>query len=89
MSITYKSIVYLAYLPSDEELFANTPKIKGLLVKKIRTADRIFYHPSKRQSDRNVQNDKNEIKERSLCYNVLKNLDFVLTITFYYLYLHK
>lgn len=89
MPITYKSIVYLAYLPSNEELFANTLKIKGLLVKKIRTAISIFFHPLKHQRDRNVQNDKNEIKEQSLCYNVLKNLDFVLTITFYYLYLHK
>lgn len=37
----------------------------------------------------NVQDDKNEMKKQLLCYNVLKNLDFVLTITFYYLYLHK
>ena len=58
----YKNHAYLAYLPSNEELFANTPKIKGLSVKKIRTAFSIFYLPSKRQSEKNVQNDKNEIK---------------------------
>lgn len=32
----------MAYLQTDEELFANTPKIKGLLVKKIRTAFIIY-----------------------------------------------
>ena len=79
----------MAYLQTDEELLANTLKIKGLLVKKIRTAFNIYFDLSKQQKDKNVLNDKNQIKQRILCYNVLKNLDFVLTITFYYLYLHK
>lgn len=38
VSIIYKNNVYLAYLQTDEELLANTLKIKGLLVKKFRTA---------------------------------------------------
>ncbi len=79
----------MAYLQSDEELFEKTLKIKGLLVKKIHAAIYIFSNPSILLSDRNVRNDKNEIKERSVCCNVLKNFDFVLTITYNYLYLHK
>lgn len=79
----------MAYLQTDEELSAKTPEIKRLLVKKIHTAIYIFSNPSILLSDRNVQNDKNEIKERSVCCNVLKNFDFVLTITYNYLYLHK
>lgn len=41
-SIIYKINVYLAYLQLDEEWFANTPKIKELLVKKIRKAFNIY-----------------------------------------------
>ena len=54
VSIIYKINVYLAYLQTDEELLANTLKIKGLLVKKFRTAFNIYFDLSKQQKDKNV-----------------------------------
>ena len=42
VSIIYKINIYLAYFQTNEELFANTPKIKRLLVKKIRIAFNIY-----------------------------------------------
>ncbi len=54
VSSIYKNNVYLAYLQTDEELFVKTPKIKGLLVKKIRTAFNIYFDLSKQQKDKNV-----------------------------------
>ncbi len=53
-SIIYKINVYLAYLQLDEELFANMPKIKELLVKKIRIALSIYFDLSKQWKDKNV-----------------------------------
>ena len=54
VSIIYKINVYLAYLQLDEEWFANMPKIRRLLVKKIRIALRIYYDSSKQWKDKNV-----------------------------------
>ena len=54
VSIIYKINAYLAYLQTDEELFANTPKIRRLLVKKIRIALSIYSDSSKQWKDKNV-----------------------------------